>query len=284
MAACLVAAAASDKDQLIDALKNAEQSAGFKPTGNFAHADARVPAYYRCYYTGKLELPETYSGLDLRQGTKDGCSLDETKYDVFFYPIEAVASGHAPVTRTLASAPAERVATVVPHEDFHAQIETLPEPIAEAAATLIGFAVADEVVKSKQSEVDLFLAKAKLINRYYGQLRETYRTARNKRARQRALQTKATLFSALEHECRAIAGEPRSFNKCVSAPNNAGLAFDYTYTRYYPLLHRVFSACARDTKCAVGVIVKAPEKRPETEVAAYFENFISSAASRKPPD
>ena len=260
-------------------MKSAEQSAGFKPTGNFAHSDTRVAAYYRCYYTGKLELPETYSGLDLRQGTKVGCSLDERKYDVFFYPIEAVASGHAPVTKTLESATTARIATVVPHEDFHAQIETLPEPIAEAAATLIGFAVADEVVPGNGSDVDLFLAKALLINRYFDQLRAVYRTDRA-----HALDRKATLFDALGEECKAIAGNPRSFDKCVSAPNNAGLAFDYTYTRYYPLLYRVFAACSRDTKRAVGVIVNAPPKRPESEVVAYFENFISSTVSHTRSD
>lgn len=280
-AACLTAAADKAPEQLIDSLKSAEQSDGFKPTGNFAHSDAGVAAYYRCYYTGKLQLPETYSGLDLRQGTQDGCAIDEQKYDVFFYPIEAVASGHAPVTKTLENATTARIATVVPHEDFHAQIETLPEPIAEAAATLIGFAVADEVLKGagKRSEADLFLAKALLINRYYDQLRDVYRTDRA-----HALDRKAMLFDALQRECHAVSVEPRSFNKCVSAPNNAGLAFDYTYTRYYPLLYRVFSACSRDTKCAVGIIVNAPHKRPETEVVGYFENFISSSASHTRSD
>src|SRR5579864_6597515 len=85
-----------DPQQVIRALKTAEQAAGVQPTGNFSSADARVTAYYRCYYTGKLELPESYDGLMLRRGSKNGCSLDPEKYDVFFYPIEAVASGHAP--------------------------------------------------------------------------------------------------------------------------------------------------------------------------------------------
>ena len=119
---------------MIKTVKRAEQAAGVKPTGNFSNVDARVTAYYRCYYTGKLELPDSYDGLDLRQGSKNGCSLDPEKYDIFFYPIEAVASGHSPVTKALATAAPERIATVVPHEDFHSQIEALPDRIAEAAA------------------------------------------------------------------------------------------------------------------------------------------------------
>ena len=45
-----------------------------------------------------------------------------------------------------------------------------------------------------------------------------------------ALDAKQRLFRALEQECAAIRPEPRSFNKCVSVANNAGLAFDHTYT------------------------------------------------------
>src|ERR1700693_4583306 len=158
--------------QVINSAKTAEQAAGVKPTGNFSSADARVTAYYRCYFTGKLELPESYDDLKLRQGTKNGCSLDPEKYDVFFYPIEAVASGHSPVTKALATAAPERIATGVPHEDFHSQIEALPDRIAEAAATLVGFIVGASAIHNNDAE--LFLEKANLINRYYDHLYDIY--------------------------------------------------------------------------------------------------------------
>jgi hypothetical protein len=261
--------------QVINTAKTAEQAAGVKPTGNFSSADARVTAYYRCYFTGKLELPESYDGLKLRQGSKDGCSLDPEKYDVFFYPIEAVASGHSPVTEALATAAPERIATVVPHEDFHSQIEALPDRIAEAAATLVGFVVGAAAIENNDSE--LFLKKANLINLYYEKLRNTYQAARQHRLSKRAaLEEKRSLFAALQTACASIAGESRSFGKCVSAPNNAGLAFDYTYTKFYPLLYRVFSVCKQDSKCTVGAIVNAPKKRSEAAVTSYFEEFINS--------
>ena len=135
----VVSARAADPEPVIRAVQTVEQAAGFKPTGNFARPDAAIAAYYRCYYTGKLELPGSYDELQLREGSKDGCQLDENRYDVFFYPIEAVASGHAPVTQTLAAATPQRLAAVVPHEDFHAQVRELPDRIAEAASTLAGF-------------------------------------------------------------------------------------------------------------------------------------------------
>jgi hypothetical protein len=261
-------------EQVINSAKTAEQAAGVKPTGNFSSTDARVTAYYRCYYTGKLELPESYDGLKLRQGSKDGCSLDPEKYDVFFYPIEAVASGHSPVTEALATAAPERIATVVPHEDFHSQIEALPDRIAEAAATLIGFVVGAAAIENNDAE--LFLRKADLINLYYEKLRTTYQAARQHRLSKRAaLEEKRSLFAALKTACTSIP-EPRSFGKCVSSPNNAGLAFDYTYTKFYPLFYRVFSACKQDSKCTVEAIVNAPKKRSEATVTSYFDEFINS--------
>ncbi len=267
-------------EAIIDSVRTAEQSAGVQPTENFSRIDTRVTAYYRCYYTGLVDLPSSYDDLKLRQGTQIGCSIDQNKYDVFFYPIEAVASGHTPVTEALETASAERIATVVPHEDFHSQIRELPAAIAESAATLVGFVLGDAAVSQPTADADLFLKKADLINRYYDRLHEMYREAR--RNKRRALAEKKRLFEMLEQDCQAIPGDSRSFNKCVSAPNNAGLAFDYTYTRYYPLLYRIFSACERDAKCLVATIVKAPPKRPGPDVVAYFESFISSTAAHKP--
>lgn len=265
-------AAAADSEQVIESVKKLEQSVGFRPTGNFDHVDERVTAYYRCYFTGKGTLPDSYDHLSLREGTKDGCRLDEQKYDVFFYPIEAVASGHAPVTESLTAASAERVATVVPHEDFHEQIQRLPDVIAEAAATLVGFLTGAAALGNPQTEAGLFRRKAELINRYYTQLAALYRSERKPG---RALQEKQALFASLQAECAAILPNPRSFNKCVSAPNNAGLAFDHSYTKYYPLLYEVFNACGKDLKCTIAKIVSAPKKKPEAEVVRYFRAAAS---------
>lgn len=270
-----IASGQNASQAVIDSTRAAERAAGVQATGNFSHVDTRVSAYYRCYYTGLLELPGSYDRLKLRQGTKNGCSLDYKKYDVFFYPIEAVASGHSPVTEALAAAAPERIATVVPHEDFHSQIQALPDRIAEAAATLVGFIVGAAAIQNKDAE--LFLLKANFINRYYDQLHEIYQSVRMRQLSKRAaLEQKRPLFAALERECASIAGEPRSFGKCVSAPNNAGLAFDYTYTKYYPLLYQVFSTCKQDSKCTVEAIVNAPKKRSESELAAYFERFVQT--------
>jgi hypothetical protein len=270
LAAACCGAAADAPD--IQKLKSVEQSAGFKPTGNFTRVEPRITAYYRCYYTGKLELPESYNDLKLRQGTKDGCKLNEKKYDVFFYPIEAVASGHTPVTQSLAQATAGRLAMVVPHEDFHAQIEGLPDRVAEAAATLVGFLTGATAMGEAPLDADLFLRKAEMVNRTFDQLSAVYRSARRGSLSQRtARDEQGQLLGAFEQECAAIPQKPVSFNKCLSAPNNAGLAFDHTYTKFYPLLYGIYVGCGKDLRCTTQRILAAPRKRPEREVVAYLE-------------
>jgi len=267
-------ALAADAPPAIEQLKTVEEVAGFHRTGNFGRVDAGVHAYYRCYYTGKLELPESYDELKLRKGTKDGCALDQNKYDVFFYPIEAVASGHTPVTESLTAASTERIAMVVPHEDFHAQIDGLPRRIEEAAATLVGFVAGAAALNEQALDPELFLKKSEIVNRYFDRLSAIYKAARRgalSEASARAEQQR--LLGVLHQECSAIQPSPRSFNKCVSAPNNAGLAFDHTYTKFYPLLYQVYEGCGKDLKCTAQKIMAAPRKRRERDLMAYFEHF-----------
>ena len=269
----LVLAGSDDAEQVIQKVKRVEQSVGYKPTRNFTVTDARTVAHYRCYFTGVRQLPQSYDGLRLRKGTPDGCAIDEKKYDVFFYPVEAVASGHTPVTQSLEAAPAERVAMVVPHEDFHAQLHGLPYSVAEAAATLVGFATAAVALEAVSADADVFLQKAELINRYYERLARIYRSEHNK---DEAMGAKRELLASLQRECAAIQPEPRTFNKCVSAQNNAGLAFDHTYTKYYPLVYGIFRACGRDLSCTIRKIESAPKKKREADVAAYLAAQVSA--------
>lgn len=272
LACRLTWAGPAEPREVIGTVKALERSLGLPPTRNFDRNDPRVVAYYRCYFTGKRELPDSYDQLRLHKGTKDGCSLDERKFDVFFYSVEAVASGHAPVTESLASASVERIATVVPHEDFHEQLQQLPDAIAEPAATLVGFLTGAAVLGSMAAEAELFREKAALINRYYERLAAVYRSEPSEG---RALEEKRQLFVSLQAECAAIQPEPRSFNKCASAPNNAGLAFDHSYTKYYPLLYQVFEACREDLQCTVAKIAGAPKKKPEADVVRYLHNVVS---------
>ncbi|HZT31062.1 MAG TPA: aminopeptidase [Bryobacteraceae bacterium] len=278
--------------ELIDGMKDFESKLGFPKTRNFGRDSETLKAYYRCYYTGPLELPDSYDGLKLRQGRESGCGMDPRKFDVFFYAIEAVASGKTPVTTTLASEPPERVLVVVSHEDYHAR-KDLPPAIAEAAATLVGFLTAADYARQRfgadapvsrnlEAEAALFLRKAELVNRYYAELRGLYdRLHAGAITRDEAFAGKARVFTELRADCRAMAPDPHSFNKCLGADNNAGLAFDRTYTQYYPLFYELFAARGRDARATIQTIDRLLSARAlsEEQAAARIRTATGNAAA-----
>jgi hypothetical protein len=184
---------------------------------------------------------------------------------VFFYPVEAVASGQETVTVALAEAPIERMLVVVPHEDFHNQAEAkkAPTEVAEAAATLIGFLTASDFAREKFGESSttyrsldldsqLFLLKSAIVNAYYDRLSDLYKAFRaGALTQEQTLAQKDELFAELKQSCSAISPDPVSFNKCPAAMNNAGLAFDRTYTSNYPILHDLYTLLGGDTSALV---------------------------------
>ena len=259
-------------------IRELESSLGFEPTRNFLRGSPNS-AHYRCYVAGKLELPDSYEGLRLRDGDPGGCNVDENRYDVFFYPVEAVASGSARVTEPLAKATDDRLSVVVPHEDFHNQpsIRSLPGTLPEAAATLVGFLTAAEFAREKHGadserrqrlarETELFLRKARIVNDYHARIRGMYGKFRaGLLTRAQALDQKEELFAELGESCRAIEPAPATFNRCPAVLNNAALAFDHSYTKQYPLLHDLLVALGGDPRKTVAFLLDLGGKRGLSE-------------------
>ncbi len=287
---------ASTPQDLVGALKDLEKTLGFRKTENFRrHSDDTV-ADYRCYYTGKLELPESYEGLKLSNGTKDGCTLDTTKFDVFFYPIEAVGSGETPLTSALQHASTERFLVVVPHEDFHGSenLRKLPATLNEAASTLIGFLTAGEVAREKfgaDSEVyrnllrepELFLQKAALVNSYHARVGQLYAGVQSGEVPEAdALAQKEKLFQEIRQSCQAISPDPRSFNKCPAANNNAGLAFDETYTKYYPMMYELYGAKGKNLAMTINALKRALASKSEAEALQLLRELTTTKETRSP--
>ena len=275
------------RQEIITAIKALEERLGFSETRSFSKSTSKIDAYHRCYYTEKLNLPASYEGLRVANGDEAGCRIDEDKYDVFFYRIEAVATRKTPVTSALREASLERFMVVVPHEDFHLhrQVRKLPEPIAEAAATLVGFLTAAELAETKfgsgseifqnlSREPELFLRKAEIVGAYHARISELYRSVRSgDTTEKRALARKKALFKTLQEECKAIMPKPKSFNPCPGANNNAGLAFDMTYGRHYPLLYDLFLAQGGNLKATIDT-VKESKASSEGEVAHQLQRII----------
>jgi len=254
--------------ETIGELKTFEESLGGHPTENFLRVSDRPAADERCYFTGKLQLPEFYSGLRMAREDEEHCTGRTADNDVFFYRIQAVASGDETITAALADAPAERVLMVVPHEDFHNQAEArkAPTEVAESAATLVGFLTASAFAKATLGEtsptyqgldrdIGLFLKKSLVVNVYYDKLSALYADFRSGLLTpEQTLHAKAALFAELEQSCSEISPDPVSFNKCPAALNNAGLAFDRTYTRNYPMMYSLYELLGADTATLVSTL------------------------------
>ena len=245
-----------------------EDQLGGQRTKNFLRYSDRRTADNRCYFTGKLQLPEYYSTLRMVREEEAECVARAGKYDVFFYPVQAVASGEETITVSLAEAPTERVLVVVPHEDFHNQPEArkAPTEVAEAAATLVGFLAASGFARERfgaesttfrllERDADLFLRKSAIVNQYYDKVSDLYRAFESGAlTEEQTLERKAGLFAELQSLCSEISPDPVSFNKCPAAMNNAGLAFDRTYTRNYALFHDLYKLLGDDTARLVATL------------------------------
>jgi hemerythrin-like domain-containing protein len=224
--------------------------------------------------------------LQIKQGSKDGCALDPQKYDVFFYPIEAVGNGKSPVTASLQRDSTERFLAVVAHEDFHASAGKLPATITEPASTLVGLLTASELARERlgensevyrnlSKEPELFLRKAELVSHYHAKLSRLYAATQSEEiSRAEALERKEKLFAEIQDECTAMTPSPKSFNRCLSANNNAGLAFDMTYAKYYPLMFELYLACGRDLRATVTSTKEALAARSEPEALRRLQNLI----------
>ena len=268
--------------EVIGELQEFEQALGGQATENFRHYSDRQTADNRCYFTGRLQLPEYYSTLRMVREDEAHCAARAGDYDVFFYPVQAVASGEETITVSLAEAPTERVLVVVPHEDFHNQPEAhkAPTEVAEAAATLVGFLTASAFAKEKfgadsttfrllDRDAELFLRKSAVVNLYYDKVSALYDSFRaGVLTEEQTLATKAELFAELQSICREISPDPVSFNKCPSAMNNAGLAFDRTYTKNYPLIHDLYKLLGSDTARLVAALRRLLTNWPISEASA----------------
>ena len=209
--------------------------------------------------------------------------------------MEAVGNGKSPVTTSLQRDSTERFLAVVAHEDFHATAGKLPATITEPASTLMGLLTASELAREKfgaNSEVyrnlsiepELFLRKAELVARYHTRLTKLYSAVRSGEVSQGdALAQKEKLFGEIRGECKAITPDPKSFNKCLSANNNAGLAFDMTYAKHYPLIYELYLASGQDLKATIRATKKASTAGSEPEALRRLQNLINEARGNFPP-
>jgi hypothetical protein len=247
----------TERQQRIQRMQDFAQEKGFPRTGNFRRGATGKEAYFLCYYTRPFALPESYDDLGYRESDARGCGLDESAYDVYFHKVEAVAFENTPVTASLEAASEERALMVAAHEDIHEdpQLDRLPHPVAEAASTLLGmltaaaFAERDgdmQTATRLTGDAVLYNRKASAVNPLHARLRRLYeRHRKGELGREETLQAKQAAFADASAACAEF-GQGHSINPCLPVSNNAGLAFDHSYTAWYPQLYALYQAAGAD--------------------------------------
>ena len=69
---------------MIAEVKDFAVALGGHATENFLHHSARIVSDNRCYFTGKLQLPEFYSSLRMVREDGERCAARSIEHDVFF--------------------------------------------------------------------------------------------------------------------------------------------------------------------------------------------------------
>lgn len=231
------------------------QELGLEPTGNFQKESGSV--YTLCFAARKLDLPEEYGQLHFRRVPDGVCGFDEAKWDVFAYKPEAVAGEQVGVTPELTAASPERAGFVVAHEDFHDQpaMRRLSAGVHEPAATLGALLVSPEPLDEGHPALE-YRRKALIVNRYRHRAAALYnRYRRGEISEGEALERKDELFHELAAECLALP-VALAYNPCPAVLNNAGLAFDATYTRLYPLIFELLPAAGWDRQATIRVLLE----------------------------
>jgi hypothetical protein len=126
------------------------------------------------------------------------------------------------------------------------------------------------------------LRKAELVARYHARLGKLYAAVRSGEVSQvDALAQKEKLFAKIQGECKVITPDPKSFNKCLSANNNAGLAFDMTYAKHYTLIYELYMAYGQDLKATIQATKKALAAGSESEALRRLQNLINKEGGHR---
>jgi len=281
------------KIELVKEIQEFEKNFGFKETANFQKYDPQKTAYYLYYYTKKTFMPYSYEDprLFLMMGFKKPKEPNSEKYDVFLYECQAVAGGKT-ITKALMDAPIHRILEVVAHEDFHEQIN-FPLGVEEPIVTLVGYLVAMEFAKFKfgedsdvykhlESGLEVRLALAPIFVKYHGLLTNLYLKYKlGELSREETLLRKEALYEGMEAEFL------EGGFKIKSHLNNAFLAYEITYDRYFLLAYEVYSATDCDVLETIEIFMNLPRdgdffislgkiKQIEKEVMDYLKDVIEN--------
>lgn len=278
-----------------------EEKLGLPVSDNFIVYDTSFETSHVIYYSDRLKLPETYFDLEEKSFNTKEEALEKKKeleakgYDVFYRVMEA--SANAPtISKMLLESKLPRKIETVLHENMHDYLDhamsyvIFPLDFEEAFACVVGdFGSLEYITEKHGKESDEYkytvknikkeYEHAELIIEYYNKLDNLLKSDMAEEAK---LEGKEKLMDELAKKRSSLLG-----NKAEKL-NNPGLIVYMTYSRYAPLVRKVYEKAGSTQeliKVSKGLskfLKTLPETERETETETgvcsirYLENYLNS--------
>ncbi|MBU4502519.1 MAG: aminopeptidase [Nanoarchaeota archaeon] len=281
-----------------------ESKLGLPKSNNFRSYDGKLMTYHLVYYTHPLRLPTYYWDMGRKNFEEEKNAIKfkreaESKgYDVHYRTSEALA-GKPEISNYLLEKSMARKAYTVFHENMHNHIWMTNKikqlvDLEEACANIAGYYGAKEYTlemfgkDSTEYEESTWgikekIKKDRLVIKYYQKLDNLLKL---KIPENQKLLRKEKLLAEFVNKKSILLGYE------VSPQNNASFASDITYSRYMPLVRKVYHKTRRTKKAIqvfktmseiVDVHVKSYDKisKSQTDDAKelclmYLESYIDS--------
>jgi hypothetical protein len=275
--------------ELLTEIKAFEIELGFDETENFKTFSDEIVSYDYCFFTPRTTLPYSLDDplLQRSKGKLKELNIDTDKYDVYYYPIEAIAGIGTPVTVSLLRAPLPRFIHIIFHEDWHEQMD-LPLGIEEPCAEVVSYAAAmlfagekfgqdSAVYRTLEKQFYNKLRESKVYQQYYDELNLLYASFHSGEISEaETLARKTELLGTMADDLKDIWGAS------PSQLNNAFIALQITYYRHLPLVYQAHAATDFNLAETIAIFRSVPEqgvdfatveelKRIENEATRYLK-------------
>ena len=275
-----------------------EERLGLPVSDNFIVYDTSFETDHVIYYSDILRLPKDYfnmlsKGFDTKEeAMKKKKELEDQGFDVFYREMEASSNSPLISKSTLESKLPRKIETVL-HENMHDYVhyamnkEFLPLSFNEAFACVVGEYGALEYIIEKYGkgsdehkyiteDINKYSKRVDMVIEYYNKLDNVLKSNMTKEEK---LEEKEKLMGELAREHLEI------FGKEAEMLNNPGLAAYMTYSRYVPLVKKVYEKAGsvkeliKVSKGMADVIKIRPwnfEEDVENAILEYLNNYLRS--------
>lgn len=267
----------SDREQqallTLEKVRKYEKSIGILPILDFKDTNKEDPTV-NVFYQKKTDMAFSYLDplLNFRLAELDDSQslgvwlppeIDISQYDFYLYSPEANANGLRSFDSLIYGL--FRMVSVVIHEDWHNNV-SLPLHIEEASAALIGEVGAVEFIGvGAEKEAQIYFKHHIMVNDCYGEL-----------SRLSGLYAEGKIaIGTYNAEKEKIYKKYRFNDKKL---NPARIAYEHTYSYYFPLMYKLFIAERKNLKRTVEFLkrIKVEEPAWRADRKLYFRETLEA--------